>query len=136
MKKNESEKEANEDNSNPGSSMKDFQILNELGKGSCGMVYKVKSLLNQKEYVIKKINIQHMKEKHQKKAQREVQILKQVLHPNIIRYYNSFHESNSLFIVMEYADGGDLQKVLFFQYFLSNFSSASDSPQGKERMNC
>jgi NIMA (never in mitosis gene a)-related kinase len=39
---------------------------------------------------------------------KEVQILKSVDHTNIIRYYGSFIEDHFLYIVMEYAEGGDL----------------------------
>ena len=94
-----------------GGSLKDFKILNELGRGSFGTVYKAESLLNNKECVLKKIEINNLKHKHRKDAIKEVQILKKVRHENIIKYYNSFCEDNCLYIVMEYAAGGDLQKV-------------------------
>ena len=41
----------------------------------------------------------------------EVKLLKKLKHRNIIRYYNSFHDKKNLFIVMEYAEKGDLYKV-------------------------
>ena len=43
---------------------------------------------------------------------KEVQILKKLDHPNIIKYFGSFVEEASLYIVMEYAEGGDLHKIL------------------------
>jgi len=60
---------------------------------------------------LKKIDINNLKEKHRKNAVKEVEILKKVRHENIIKYFNSFLEDSSLYIVMEYAAGGDLQKV-------------------------
>ena len=33
-------------------------------------------------------------------------------HPNIIKYYGNFAHANTLFIVMEYADRGDLAAVV------------------------
>ena len=42
----------------------------------------------------------------------EVNILKKVDHNNIIRYYGSFISANYLYIVMEYAEGGDLQRLI------------------------
>ena len=41
--------------------MREFKIMAELGKGAYGTVYKVISLVNQQEYVLKKISIKHLK---------------------------------------------------------------------------
>jgi len=41
--------------------MADFTILSELGRGSYGTVYKVESNKDGKIYVLKKINIKHLK---------------------------------------------------------------------------
>ena len=108
----EKKTENNEENpDNPGNNLLDFKILEELGKGSYGIVYKVRSLINKKEYVIKKIDLKILNAKHRKESLQEVQLLKRLSHPNMIKYYNSFLEKDILFIVMEYAEGGDLQKV-------------------------
>jgi len=32
-------------------------------------------------------------------------------HPNIIKYYNSFFDNKAMYILMEYANGGDLLDV-------------------------
>jgi serine/threonine protein kinase len=39
----------------------------------------------------------------------EVSILKTVDHPNVIKYFGSYVDGHYLCIVMEYAEGGDLQ---------------------------
>ncbi len=101
---------ANED-SYLGSGLSDFKILNELGRGSYGIIFKVESKINHYIYVMKKISMKHMKPKHQKEALQEVLILKKMSHPNIIKYYASFIEDEILYIIMEYAAGGDLFDV-------------------------
>lgn len=106
-----------ENTENPGNNLIDFKILEELGKGSYGIVYRVRSLINKKEYVIKKIDLKILNAKHRKESLQEVQLLKKLSHPNMIKYFNSFLEKEILFIVMEYAEGGDLQKVLLFFSF-------------------
>jgi NIMA (never in mitosis gene a)-related kinase len=60
---------------------------------------------------MKKINMKHIKLKNQKEALKEAQILKKLRHPNIIRYYNSFVDEDHLYIIMEYAEAGDLAAV-------------------------
>lgn len=107
-----SEKELIGNNSN------DFSLISQLGRGSNGIIYRVKSKLNGQEYVMKQINLQNLKSDIQKEAFREAQILKKVKHPNIIQYFNSFKEKNFLYIIMEYAEGGDLQKVRKFKNFI------------------
>jgi len=43
--------------------MTDFRIVNELGRGSYGTVYRVTSLKNNQTVVLKKISLKHMKPK-------------------------------------------------------------------------
>jgi NIMA (never in mitosis gene a)-related kinase len=69
-----------------GGSLSDFKIMCELGKGSYGVIYKIQSLLDNNIYVLKKMELKHMKEKQQKESWKEVMILKKVSHQNIIKY--------------------------------------------------
>lgn len=96
----------------PGQSLSDFTIDKELGHGSFGMIYRVKSLKTGGVYVIKKINIEHLSQKSQKEVIHEAQILKKLDHPNIVKYFCSFMDGKSLCIVMEYINGGDLHKLI------------------------
>lgn len=52
-----------------------------------------------------------MKPKHQRESLQEALILRKLTHPNIITYYTSFIETDCLYILMEYAAGGDLYAV-------------------------
>ncbi len=106
-------KEITEAHSEYGNSMADFEILSELGRGSYGVVYKVRARKDSDNvYALKKIPMKHMKPKHQREALQEMLLLKKLSHPNIIRYYASFIEGECLNILMEYAAGGDLYAVL------------------------
>lgn len=98
-----------------GDCLDDFEIIDILGKGAFGVVYKAVSKINRLEYVLKKLSTKNMDQEKSKSIVREVQLLKKLKHPNIITYYNSFIEDNNLFIVMEYARGGDYYKVILSQ---------------------
>ena len=95
-----------------GSRLSEFEIVKQLGKGSYGTVYVVRSKLDMNTYVMKKMELNHLKESQQKECYREVSILRKVSHPNIIKYYSSFLENESLCIIMEYAELGDLYTLI------------------------
>jgi NIMA (never in mitosis gene a)-related kinase len=100
-----------EDEAGVGSSLGDFKVMCELGKGAYGVVYKVISVKDGREYVLKKIPIKHLKKNEIQDVVREAKILRKVENRNIIKSFSHFVEGGHLNIVMEYAEGGDLQKV-------------------------
>ena len=109
-----------------GSKVSDFKIIKELGKGSYGTVYTVKSLINSNIYVMKKMEFNHLNPRQQVECYREVSILKKVSHKNIIKYYSSFLEKNILYIIMEYAELGDLYSLIKHYKKHSKFFSELD----------
>lgn len=65
---------------------------------------------------LKVIKIKNISKKEKDSIQLEVKILKDLKHPNIVRYIESFYSSNgdSFCICMEYCDGVSLS---FFKSF-------------------
>ena len=92
-------------------SIKDFKIEKVLGKGSFGSVYLVTRKEDQKIYALKSVTMEKLNKKEQENSVNEVRILASVNHPNVIGYKEAFwdDQNNTLNIVMEYADDGDLQ---------------------------
>lgn len=105
-------REIKETTSEYGKAVGDFELLGELGRGAYGVVYKVRARRDNSVYALKKIPMKHMKIKHQREALQEMLLLKKLSHPNIIRYYASFIESDNLYILMEFGAGGDLHALL------------------------
>ena len=92
-------------------SIKDFKIERELGKGSFGSVYLVRRQKDNKIYALKTVILEKLNKKEQENSVNEVRILASVNHQNVIGYKEAFWDDaeSSLNIVMEYADDGDLQ---------------------------
>ncbi|XP_074194407.1 serine/threonine-protein kinase Nek1 isoform X4 [Rhinolophus sinicus] len=101
--------------------MEKYVRLQKIGEGSFGKAILVKSTEDGKQYVIKEINISKMSNKEREESRREVAVLANMKHPNIVQYRESFEENGSLYIVMDYCEGGDLfkrinaQKGILFQ---------------------
>ena len=97
--------------SSPKTSMSDFKIECQLGKGSFSCVHLVTRKADQKIYALKSVTMDKLTKKEQQNSVNEVRILASVSHPNVIGYREAFWDDNAqtLNIVMEYADDGDLQ---------------------------
>lgn len=101
--------------------MEKYVRLQKIGEGSFGKAILVKSAEDGRQYVIKEINISRMSNKEREESRREVAVLANMKHPNIVQYRESFEENGSLYIVMDYCEGGDLfkrinaQKGILFQ---------------------
>ncbi|XP_053111348.1 serine/threonine-protein kinase Nek1 isoform X2 [Hemicordylus capensis] len=86
--------------------------VQKIGEGSFGKAILVKAKENGKQYVIKEINISKMSNKEREESRKEVAVLANMKHPNIVLYRESFEEGGCLYIVMDYCEGGDLFKKI------------------------
>nr|XP_030127226.3 serine/threonine-protein kinase Nek1 isoform X10 [Taeniopygia guttata] len=86
--------------------------VRKIGEGSFGKAILVKAKENGQQYVIKEINISKMSNKEREESRREVAVLANMKHPNIVLYRESFEENGCLYIVMDYCEGGDLFKKI------------------------
>ena len=94
------------------SRLKEYEILCKIGQGSFGTVFKVKRKIDRAILVIKLIKITTLSKKNQQDSLHEVNILSSLNCPYIVKYYDSFVENSTLYIVMEYCEKGDLSQIL------------------------
>ena len=97
------------DDNEMGNNLEDFEILQILGKGSYGFVAKIRSLKNNKIYAMKQIDLTKVgTEKEKQLCRQEIDLLNQLNHNNINKYYKSFLDGETLYIIMEFMDNGDI----------------------------
>uniref|UniRef100_A0ABM5FKF1 non-specific serine/threonine protein kinase n=1 Tax=Pogona vitticeps TaxID=103695 RepID=A0ABM5FKF1_9SAUR len=91
----------------------EYAFVRAVGKGSYGEVSLVRHRRDNKQYVIKKLNLKHASRRERKAAEQEAQLLSQLKHPNIVTYRESWEgEDGMLYIVMGFCEGGDLYHKL------------------------
>ncbi|XP_015280256.1 PREDICTED: serine/threonine-protein kinase Nek4 [Gekko japonicus] len=91
----------------------EYAFVRVAGKGSYGEVSLVRHRRDNKQFVIKKLNLKHASSRERKAAEQEAQLLSQLKHPNIVTYRESWEgEDALLYIVMGFCEGGDLYHKL------------------------
>ena len=92
--------------------IRDYQIIENIGFGAHGFVYKAIKKGENKILVIKQIPLCKKDKNNIEEAKNEATILKQLNCKYIVNYYESFEEDDNYFIVMEYCEKGDLSSYL------------------------
>ena len=92
-------------------SINGYEIIERIGVGSYGRVYKV--FKNKKYYVLKEIplNLSSAAEKINS-VQNEADILSSLNNKYVVKFYESFKKNHNIYIIMEYCDNGDLCSFL------------------------
>ena len=104
------EQQSQKEGESIGNNLDDFEILQTLGKGSYGFVAKVKSKINEKLYAMKMIDFSLIHDQTEKDlCLNEIEIIKKLDNPHIIKYYKSFQIKDKFYILMEYMDNGDMK---------------------------
>lgn len=94
-------------------SLKDFQILRTLGTGSFGRVHLIRSNHNGRFYALKALNKHTIyKLKQVEHTNDERRMLSLVSYPFIVRLWGTFQDSQNVFMVMDYIEGGELFSLL------------------------
>ena len=88
-----------------------YQKLDKVGEGTYGVVYKCQNKETKKYVALKKIRLENEDEGMPSTAIREISILKQLNHPNIVNLIDLIHGEKKLYLVFEFLNH-DLKKYL------------------------
>jgi len=88
-----------------------FSKLEKIGEGTYGVVYRAKDRQSGSTRALKKIRLDADSEGVPSTAIREIALLRELNHPNIVRLLNVIHSNTRLFLVFEYLDQ-DLKKYM------------------------
>ena len=88
-----------------------YELVNLIGEGSYGQVYKATDKQSEKSVACKIIDIVNSNE-DLKTIQKEIAFLNKLDHPNITKFHKSFIYKETVWIIMEYLNRGSGREIL------------------------
>ncbi|XP_078262643.1 MAP/microtubule affinity-regulating kinase 3a isoform X7 [Rhinoraja longicauda] len=85
-----------------------YRLLKTIGKGNFAKVKLARHILTGREVAIKIIDKTQLNPTSLQKLFREVRIMKCLNHPNIVKLFEVIETEKTLYLVMEYASGGEV----------------------------
>lgn len=92
-----------------------YEIVDEIGRGGMGVVYKGRDRLLNRDVALKALPLPKLAadaSTARQRFEREAQAASALNHPNIVTIYDLIFEPDGDFIVMEYVDGQSLSRVI------------------------
>lgn len=88
-----------------------YQKLEKIGEGTYGVVYKSRDRMTQEFLALKKIRLENDDEGVPSTAIREISLLKEITHPNVVKLKDIVHTDLKLYLVFEFIEQ-DLKRHL------------------------
>jgi len=84
--------------------MEKYKKTKKLGEGTYGIVYKAENTITHEEVALKAIRLESEEEGVPCTAIREISLLKELDHPNVVRLLEIIHDVDKLTLVFEFCD--------------------------------
>eukprot|EP00035_Acanthoeca_spectabilis_P007098 m.132452 g.132452 ORF g.132452 m.132452 type:complete len:306 (-) comp13796_c0_seq1:3141-4058(-) len=91
--------------------MERYLKIDKLGEGTYGVVYKAQDVETGEIVALKRIRLDNEEEGVPFTALREISLLKELVHPHVVKLYNVLHSDRTLTLVFEFCKQ-DLRKYL------------------------
>ena len=98
------------------SSINEFTIISEIGRGGYSRVYLVEHKVTKRRYALKSAFRMKEGKDRSERAMTEIRLLRKLKHPNIIRLKGYFSDDEYIYMVLEFIEGKDCSK--FFKHEL------------------
>ncbi|SFJ08646.1 protein kinase domain-containing protein [Planctomicrobium piriforme] len=89
-----------------------FEILEQIGEGGMGVVYRARYVVNGRQVALKMVPTDVADKTALARFERELEVLKTLRHPNIVRCFGGVCEDKRRFYAMELLEGGSLEDQL------------------------
>ena len=91
--------------------LRDYQLGDCLGKGAFGSVYRALNMGTGETVAVKQIKLGDLKKSELRVITSEIDLLKGLDHPNIVKYHGFVKTAESLNIILEYCENGSLHSI-------------------------
>ena len=85
-----------------------YDFLGNLGKGHFAVVKLAQHVLSKQRVAVKVIDKSKLKKDEEAHMQHEIQVMKLLRHPHVIRLYQVCNTNSRIYLILELGDGGDL----------------------------
>ncbi|PWN20915.1 hypothetical protein BCV69DRAFT_178505 [Microstroma glucosiphilum] len=89
-----------------------FQMGNCIGRGQFGSVYRALNLSTGQMVAVKRIKIEGRSEAEVTQLMKEVELLKRLHHPSVVKYEGLVRGTDAISIILEYVENGSLLHTL------------------------
>lgn len=91
--------------------LKDYQLGDCLGKGAFGSVFRALNMGTGETVAVKQVKLADLPKSELRVITLEIDLLKNLDHPNIVKYHGFVKSTESLNIILEYCENGSLHSI-------------------------
>ncbi|KAJ3381789.1 Protein kinase [Entophlyctis sp. JEL0112] len=96
----------------PGDPNMVYRKMKKVGEGASGKVYLARNIQNGSSPVVAIKEMALSKQPRKDLLLNEIAIMKELIHPNIVKYLDSYLVGNDLWLILEYMEGGKLTDII------------------------